>query len=322
VLRKLNQESLVFLVAILLFGGFSVFLTGFLSVGNMMTLLRSVAVLGILGVGMAIVVIGRGLDLSLIAVMTISSAWVLNLLRIGVPMGYALLLGLAFAVACGVLNGVLVAVVEIPPVFTTLALGIFVSGIGRAFLFSDSLLYLPPNSAAMDYLGHGSFLGIPMPTVVFVVIALLVHTFLTSTTLGRFIYAQGDNYETTRLTGIKVRPLIVLEYVMCSVIGYIGGVLLAASITSVNLSLINSTWLFDVLMVVVLGGISLVGGRGSIWSVVVGTALIGILINGMVVLNINTDVQAIVKGFVLLFAIVVDVKLHPRDEETARQGDI
>jgi ribose transport system permease protein len=322
VLKKLNQESLVFLVAIMLFGGFSVFLTGFLSVGNMMTLLRSVAVLGILGVGMAVVVIGRGLDLSLIAVMTISSAWVLNLLRIGVPMEFALLLGLAFAVACGVLNGVLVAVVEIPPVFTTLALGIFVSGIGRAFLFSDSLLYLPPNSAAMDYLGHGSFLGIPMPTVVFVVIALLVHTFLTSTTLGRFIYAQGDNYETTRLTGIKVRPLIVLEYVMCSVIGYIGGVLLAASITSVNLSLINSTWLFDVLMVVVLGGISLVGGRGSIWSVVVGTALIGILINGMVVLNINTDVQAIVKGFVLLFAIVVDVKLHPRDEETARQGDI
>jgi ribose transport system permease protein len=88
-----------------------------------------------------------------------------------------------------------------------------------------------------------------------------------------------------------------------------------------NTQVINSTLIFDVILVVVLGGVSLVGGRGSVLSVLVGTALIGTLLNGMTILNLDTNVQNIVKGAVLLAAILLDNRLHPRDEETARQGD-
>jgi ribose transport system permease protein len=96
---------------------------------------------------------------------------------------------------------------------------------------------------------------------------------------------------------------------------------MAASTASMNTQVINSTLIFDVIMVVVLGGVSLVGGRGSVGSVLAGTALIGTLLNGMTILNLDNNIQNIVKGAVLLGAILLDNRLHPRDEETARQGD-
>ena len=229
-----SQEQIVLMVTALLAASFALSLPGFATIGNVLALMRSVSILGILGIAMAVVVIGRGLDLSLVATMAISAAFALKLMQHDWPWPPAVAAGFAVAITIGLVNGFL---------------------------------------------------------------------------------------ETARLTGIAVRPLTMLEYGICAAIGCAAGLVMAASTASMNTQIVNSTMIFDVILVVVLGGVSLVGGRGGVLSVLAGTALIGTLLNGMTIMDLNNNVQNIVKGGVLLAAILLDNRLHPRDEETARQGD-
>ncbi len=301
--------------------GFSVTLPGFGTLANLLTLTRGVAILGILGIAMSVVMIGRGLDLSLVATMAVTSAVTLQLLQDGWPLAGALLLCLGFAVLIGLINGFIIAFVEVPPLFTTLATGFLIFGLGRVYLLDGVISYLPAEASALAWIGQGRVAGIPAPVLALAVTALVVHFLLSRTAIGRFIYAHGDNPEAARLTGIAVRPLTMTEYALASAIGFIAGLVMAASTNSMNTQVINSTLIFDVIMVVVLGGVSLVGGRGSVLSVLAGTALIGTLLNGMTIMNLDNNVQNIFKGTVLLGAILLDNRLHPRDEETARQGE-
>jgi ribose transport system permease protein len=320
-IKASGQEQIVLLVTLLLLAFFGLTLEGFATVGNLLTLARSVSVLGILGLGMGIVVIGRGLDLSQIAAMAISGAIVAQILAAGGSLILALAAGGAVALAFGIANGLIIAFIEIPALFTTLASGFLAYGFAREVVLQGFIFYVPPEREAFLFLGQGTLLGVPMPIVVFAVIAVAVHLLLSRTSIGRFIYAHGDNHETARLTGVAVRPLAVLEYALCAFIAFLAGVVVTSTTASMNTNIINSTLIFDVILVVVLGGISLVGGRGSVWSVVVGTALIGTLLNGMIIMNLDGNLQSIIKGLVLLGAILLDNRLHPRDEETAKQGD-
>lgn len=321
-LRRPGQEQIVLLLTLVIFLFFSFFLEGFTDLGNLSTLMRSVSYLGILGLGMAIVVIGRGLDLSQVAIMAVTSAWVLQNMQNNMSLIPAILLGLVLVILLGVLNGYLIAFVEIPPLFATLATGILIVGAGRTWMVDSSIAYVPQHSEYFLFLGQGDLMGVPLPILVFALVALLVHVFLSRTSYGHFIYAQGDNPETSRIRGIAIRRMTMLKYTLCGVIGFIAGLVMSASIASMNIQIANSTLIFDVLLIIVLGGISLVGGRGSVVSVLVGTALIGTLLNGMTLMDLQTDVQNIIKSLVLLFAILLDNRLHPRNEETARQGDI
>jgi len=140
--------------------------------------------------------------------------------------------------------------------------------------------------------------------------------------LGFFIYAIGDNMSAARISGIRVRPIIILQYVLCAVIALFAGLVLAASSNSMDTRIFNLTWIYDVILVVVLGGIGLSGGRGGVMNVIVGTLLIGTIINGMTILNVSFQGQNLVRGLVLLSALMIDSILNPRNEETAKQGDI
>jgi ribose transport system permease protein len=151
--------------------------------------------------------------------------------------------------------------------------------------------------------------------------AVAMHLFLSKTSIGRFVYAQGDNPEAASLAGISLRPLIVLEYVVVALLAWLAGLVWIGTTGSMQMSITQGTMVFDVILVVVLGGISLIGGRGSVLSVVVGCALIGTLLNAFTIMDVNSEVQNIIRGGVLLAAILLDNRLHPRDEETARQGD-
>src|SRR6202034_4400021 len=215
-LPKLSQEQIVFLLWVALFATFAVALPGFLTYGNILTLIRSVAVLGILAVGMAIVIIGRGIDLSLIAVMAVSTALAFTLMTQGYPIWIALLLGWAFAAVIGMIIGCLIAYVEIPALFATLAMGAFVYGLGRYAIFGQDLVPLPPNDSALEVLGAGRIFGVPIPILLFAGFAAGVALFLRYGRLGQFVYATGDNFAAARISGLPVRPLVVLQYVFSS----------------------------------------------------------------------------------------------------------
>jgi len=310
----------VLLVTVAVAAVFAVALKGFATVGNLLSLVRNVSILGTLGLGMGVVVIGRGIDLAQVAILASSSAVAIQLMNAGAPVWVALLGALAVAIAIGVVNGAIIAFIEIPALFTTLATAFVAYGLTR-YVIKTMIVYPPVTATGFLYLGQGRPFGVPMPIIVFLVMAIAVHALLSRTSVGRFIYAHGDNGEAARLTGIAVRPLTIVEYTLSAVIAFVAGLMMAASTASMNMLVVNGTLIFDVILVVVLGGVSLVGGRGSVLSVVVGTALIGTLLNGLTILDLDNNVQDVIKGFVLLGAIVLDNRLHPRDEETARQGD-
>ena len=216
----------------------------------------------------------------------------------------------------------LVAYAEIPALFTTLAVGIGIAGIGQSGIFEYDIIAWPPALNSLAWIGRGTLFGLPYSILAFAVAALMVHIFLKKTRLGFFIYAIGDNMSAARISGIRVRPIIILQYVLCAVIALFAGLVLAASSNSMDTRIFNLTWIYDVILVVVLGGIGLSGGRGGVMNVIVGTLLIGTIINGMTILNVSFQGQNLVRGLVLLSALMIDSILNPRNEETAKQGDI
>jgi len=317
---KAGQEQIVLLITLLLFVAFSFGLKGFATVDNLLNLLRSISILGVLGLGMGLIVISRGIDLSEVAIMCGSWAIALIEMKFGVPVFWACVLALAIAVTIGIVNGVMVAFVEAPALFVTLAASFIIYG--AAFWFAPAyVVYAPTDAHALLFLGSGRLFGVPMPIIVFALCAVVVHLFLSRTSTGLFIYSQGDNPEAARLTGIAIRPLIVLEHVMVACLAWVAGLVWVGTTGSMQMALVQGPYIFDVILVVVLGGISLVGGRGGVFSVVVGCALIGTLLNAFTIMDVNSEVQNIIRGVVLLAAIVLDNWLHPRDDETARQGD-
>jgi ribose transport system permease protein len=319
---SLNQEKIVLLIAFALFCVFSFFLRGFLNPGNLLTLLRSVSTLGILGVGMALVVIGRGIDLSIVAIYAMSAAWTLHLADTGVSIPVALALGYLYALAVGVANGLLISYLEIPALFATLGMAAFAYGFARFFLVPLYVVYMPPSASSLAWIGGGFIFGVPAPILFFALVALLGFAFLRYTNQGRFIYAIGDNFAAARISGAPVRPTIVLQYAVSATVAYLAGLITATAVASMNTAVVNSSMIYDVILVVVLGGIGLSGGRGGIRNVIVGTLLIGILLNGMTIMNIEYTLQNVIRGLILLIAIVIDSVVNPRDEQTAQQGDI
>ena len=323
-----NQELIILIVTVSIFVGFSVFLDKFFSTGNLLTLMRSVSILGILSIAMAVVVISKGIDLSLIATLAIGTALASVLSSpdvlpfIDLPFIYAVLLGFLFTAILCAITGILVAYWDMASVFVTLAMAGVIYGLGRTLFIGDELNYLPEDAVWLEYLGRGQLFGIPMPIICFLSLALVMHLVLTKTTFGKFVYSIGDSGLAARTAGVPVRPILVMIFILAGLVAYFAGLLTAGAISSINTRMVSGSMIYDVLLVVVVGGIGLSGGKGGMHNVILGTLLIGTLLNGMVIMDISFIVQNLIKGIILLIAIMTDTILNPRDEQTTQQGDI
>ena len=327
-LKLRNQELIILIVTIVIFAGFSVFLDKFFSTGNLLTLMRSVSILGILSIAMAVVVISKGIDLSLIATLAVGTALasVLSsgdvLPSIDLPFIYAVILVFIFTAILCAMTGILVAYWDMASVFVTLAMAGVIYGLGRTLFIRDELNYLPEDAAWLEYLGRGQLFGVPMPIICFLMLAIIMHLLLTKTTFGKFVYSIGDSGLAARTAGVPVRPILVMIFILAGTVAYFAGLLTAGAISSINTRMVAGSMIYDVLLVVVVGGIGLSGGKGGMHNVILGTLLIGTLLNGMVIMDISFIVQNLIKGIILLLAIMTDTLLNPRDEQTTQQGDI
>ena len=327
-LKLRNQELIILIVTIVIFAGFSVFLDKFFSTGNLLTLMRSVSILGILSIAMAVVVISKGIDLSLIATLAVGTALasVLSsgdvLPSIDLPFIYAVIIGFIFTAILCAMTGILVAYWDMASVFVTLAMAGVIYGLGRTLFIRDELNYLPEDAAWLEYLGRGQLFGVPMPIICFLMLAIIMHLLLTKTTFGKFVYSIGDSGLAARTAGVPVRPILVMIFILAGLVAYFAGLLTAGAISSINTRMVAGSMIYDVLLVVVVGGIGLSGGKGGMHNVILGTLLIGTLLNGMVIMDISFIVQNLIKGIILLLAIMTDTLLNPRDEQTTQQGDI
>ncbi|MCV0370859.1 ABC transporter permease [Filomicrobium sp.] len=316
---RFSQELVVAGLAVALALVFAAAIPGFATWGNAMALLRSIAIIGVLALGMSVVIIGGGIDLSQIAVALVSAGVAAIMINGGFPVSIALLVGLFAAIGMGLANGWFVAYLGIPSLFATLASALLFMGAARSTLMPSTIINLPPGDGAFLVLGT-NWAGVPVPALIFAVSAVVMHLFLAHLVVGRFVYAVGDNPATARLSGLPVRRLRMMTFVMAAVIGYLGGLVMVASTAMVDLGTAKSTFIFDVVLVAVAGGVSLSGARGGVASVLAGTAFVGVLLNGMSILDVNSQVQTVIKGSLLLAAIVLDSQLRPHDEEAERHS--
>lgn len=317
-----SQATIVAVLACVMFLLFSVFLNGFFTPGNLITLVRNVAVLGILGVGMTTVIIGRGIDLSMAPIMAVSVALLFVLVDQGMSAPVAFALAASAAMLCGATNGFLIAYVEIPPLFTTLALGTVALGLGQYFVFSDASVAAPRAIGWLSELGSGRIVGIPVSIFLLIAFAGATHLFLKYTHSGRYLFAIGDNPIAARNSGVPLRPFIVVQYALVALLAFFAGLVMATAVNEINTRIVYTTLPYDIILVVVIGGVGLSGGKGGIHNALVGTLLIGILADGMTIMDLSYTNQKIIQSVVLLLAIVVDGLLNPRDEQVSQQGDI
>src|SRR5215470_16639379 len=196
----MTQERIVFALAVLLFVVASVGLGGFFTADNLVAIVRSVSVLGILAVGMAVIIIGRGIDLSMVAIMAMSVAWYLQMLNNGLSNGAALAIVLAGVIAVGLMNGFLIAYADVPAIFATLASSAFVYGFVRSQLIKQDATPVPPDHW-VELLGRFRFLDIPVEVFFFSGIAFAAFLFLRYAKWGRYTYLMGDNFMAARNMG-------------------------------------------------------------------------------------------------------------------------
>ncbi|MES2666203.1 MAG: ABC transporter permease [Pseudomonadota bacterium] len=316
-------EYVVMGVTVALLAVFSATVQGFASWGNLSVAASNSAALLILACGMGVVILSRGLDLSQVAAMVSGAATFGMLIAGGLP-GWAAfgLAGLAM-VGVGLLNGWLIAYAEIPAMLATLATAMVIAGAFRFGLLQGEFLLLPATDPTVRLLSADLVPGVGVPVVLAMAVFGLSWLLLRHTTAGRVTYAMGDNFAAARLSGLPVRTTTLLIYVYAALTALLAGLVSAAASGTVDFrSVTSGSLLFEVILVVVLGGIPLRGGRGGMRNILVGIVLVAVLRNGMTLLNLTTQVQDMLKGVVLIIAIVTDNYLNPRDTETDTVGDL
>jgi ribose transport system permease protein len=322
--RNNMLERVVAVAALILVVVFSFAIDGFATLGNLRVVLTNTASLAILSCGMAVVIISRGLDLSLIAQMIAGATIFGILISSGVAAPVALLVAVAAMVVIGLLNAWLIAYVEIPAMLATLASAMFMVGLLRfAILRGEFLLLLPKSDPTVAFLAGEIAPGLSISVVLMAATLAACWFLLNRTSAGRVIYAMGDNFQAARLTGLPVRTTTIVVYLFAGLTALVAGLIMAAASGAVDFRTVtNGTLLFDVILAVVLGGIPLRGGRGGVRNIIVGVALIAVMRNGMTLMDFTTQTQDMLKGLVLLTAIITDNYLNPRDAETDTVGDL
>ncbi|MDF2366842.1 ABC transporter permease [Sneathiella sp.] len=318
------MEYIILGITLALVLAFTTLIEGFLTVGNLLILAQNSTALAILGCGMAAVIINRGLDLSQISVMVAVSAVFGLMLSNGAD--YMMAMGAAFILALilGALNGWLVAYIEIPALMSTLATAMLIAGFCRwGILQGEFLVLIPKDLPQVIYISTGKISIFPVSVVIGIVVLIATFILLNLTVLGRMFYAMGDNYIAARLSGLSVRTATIWLYIFSAITAFIAGIIVSSSSGTVDFRIVtNGTMLFEVIMVVVLGGIPLRGGRGGVFNLIIGVVLISVLQNGMTLLNLSGQIQDLVKGLILISAIVIDNYINPKDTETNTQGDL
>ena len=284
----------------------------FLKTSNLLNVANQIAVIAILAIGMTLVIITAGIDLSvgsLIAVSAVLATWVIrewfggDEATVG---GMITGCGLAI-VACsalGLFSGSMIAFFGVPPFVATL--GMMMVGSGLAYMLSSGLsIYQLPQS--FDWLGRGDdFGGLPNAVVLMIVLYLLAHITMSRTTIGRYIYAVGGNPEAARLSGVPVKKILLWVYASCGALAGLGGVIMASQFKSGDPKY-GLMYELYVIAAVVVGGTSLSGGRGKVFGTLIGAFIIAVIQNGMNLTGVQSYTQKVVLGIVLLLAVLLDM---------------
>ena len=281
----------------------------FLNMSNLLNIVRNASILIIIGVGETITLTARDVDLSVGSVLSLTSvvaAIMLN--RYGIPFPLAILAALLTGVVLGLINGLLITYVGLPPFIATY--GTLWVLFGFAYLIlQGAVIYGFP--AGFRVIGNGHLFGIPMPIVVMTVVFLTGYLLLHHTTLGRRFFATGANIETARMSGIKVERVIIAAYAISGFLAAVAGLVLIAY-TNGSEARIGDSYLLPVMAVVVMGGTSLAGGQGNLVGTLVAALIMAVIHNGMNILAVPAIWQSLVVGLLIIVTVLADQGLRKR----------
>jgi ribose transport system permease protein/inositol transport system permease protein len=296
---------------------FAIMNPNFSTARNVGNILRQISIVGICAVGMTAVVLTAGIDLSVGSVIGLSAVIGAMLMSSGVPIWVAIVVVLAIGVAAGVFNAFCVTTLGIPPLVTTL--GTWTAWRGLIYVITGGRsVYGIPES--FKIIGQGDIWVFPISAIFMIVAFILGYIVLNKTVFGRRIYSIGGNEEAARLSGIKVRMELTKVYVASSVLAVVAGLVLMSKVNSGQPSA-GAGYEIDIVTAVLLGGVSVYGGEGKLLKVIIGVVFMGVLANGMMMLNIGEYQQQLVKGLVLLLAVAMDIMTKNYNEQQQKKAE-
>jgi ribose/xylose/arabinose/galactoside ABC-type transport system permease subunit len=283
---------------------------GFFTTDNLLNIMRNVSMQGIIAFGMTMVIISGEIDLSVGSAVAFAGCLTAKLTELlagaGLPMGAALPLAIVCALilgfAVGALTGLIRMRFRVPTFITTLA---WMTALRGAAELITNGFPLTPFPGWYNFLGGGYVLGFPFPAIVFAAVFVLTHGAMGYTTFGRSVYAVGGNAEAARLSGISVTRVKVLVMAITACLASLAGIMQSAEIMS-GTATTATGWELDVIAAVIIGGTSLAGGSGRIWGTLIGVIFLGVLVNGMTLLNVSEYWQHVVRGVLILGAVLLN----------------
>lgn len=306
-LKKRSIGSLGPLIAlIVLIIIVSVMNPSFMTANNLLNLLRQVSINALIAFGMSFVILTGGIDLSVGSILALSGALTAGLIVTGIPTFLAMLVGMILGAALGMINGLLITKGKMAPFIATLATmtiyrgatlvytnGNPITGIGKSFLF--------------QFVGRGYLFGIPFPIVVMLISFILLYILLHKTAFGKKTYAVGGNVKAAEIAGVKTDKIQILIYTISGFMASIAGIILTSRLNSAQPTA-GQSYEMDAIAAVVLGGTSLSGGKGRLFGTLIGALIIGTINNGLNLLGVSSFYQQIVKGVVIIIAVLLDRK--------------
>jgi ribose transport system permease protein len=285
----------------------------FFTAANGLNVLKQVAVNVCIATGMTLIVLTAGIDLSVGSVLALCGAITAGLLQNGISIapadlfiGFtilgAVLAALIVGGLLGLFNGFVITTFKVPPFVATLAMLTIARGFTMLYTGGHPISNLGTGFA---YIGTGSFIGIPIPVWIATAVVLIAVFITQKTKLGRYIYAIGGNETAAKLSGIRINKVKLIVYSIGAALAALGGVIVTSRLDSAQPNA-GISYELDAIAAVVIGGTSLNGGKGTVWGTVIGAVIIGVLNNGLVLLNVSPFWQQVVKGSVILLAVIID----------------
>jgi ribose transport system permease protein len=302
--RRFIRESGILGALIILVVVGAIISPHFLKTGNLINVARQIAIVGILGLGMTFVILTSGIDLSVGSIVGFVAVVSASLLQAGIPWPVAMLVGFLAGAVIGAINGFGITKGNLQPFIMTL--GMLVIARGSTMTYSQGQpISIGDAAETFSWLGAGSFIGLPVPVWILLIVATASGVILTYTPFGRHIYAVGDNLEAARLSGINTTLIIFSVYVISGLMAALSALILVSRLTTGE-PLQGTGFELDAIAIVVIGGTSLFGGEGGVRGTLIGAAIVAVLANLLNLVGVSPFSQQIVKGLIIIGSVLLE----------------
>ena len=302
---KYMSELTTVIALIILMAVITIINSNFLTANNLLNLLLQVTSNALIAFGMTFVILTGGIDLSVGSILALSSALTAGLLGSGMPVMLAILISLILGCILGMMNGLLISYGKLAPFIVTLATMTIFRGATLVYTNGNPITKGLSDTFLFQFLGQGYIVGIPFPVIIMFIVFIVLYVLLHKTAFGKSVYAIGGNEKAAYISGVKLNKVKIIIYSISGMMASISGLIITSRLSSAQPTA-GASYEMDAIAAVVLGGTSLSGGKGRILGTLIGALIIGVLNNGLNIIGVSAFWQQVVKGVVILIAVLID----------------